>query len=281
MTLRYKEAVLDKTSDFYSKLNIFCYGNLIDGSYLPLTNKYAQIIMEDAVKKIKTDNRNRLQLSFSKFLSDRNSMRTDLIESLIDNDTMQIVSIGLGFDLNPYIIKTKNKRTKWFVIESSEVLLYMENLMLEEKPKFNLFNIDSNVNDEKLITKLIDNGFNPNKKTLIIVDGIQSNIESINKLSTFFNRLKNLKSDFEIVFDIPIIDPFKKDFEYIIEGLNAIGSEFKVFAHNAPDLLFGGLGFKINNRWLINNDNDNTGSVFSELLLIIQQSNLFDLLRIN
>ncbi|MCL5423780.1 MAG: class I SAM-dependent methyltransferase, partial [Candidatus Marsarchaeota archaeon] len=90
---------------------------------------------------------------------------TNLVDSLLDKDTMQVVSISLGFDLNPYIIKTKNKRTTWFAIESSEILGYLENLMLEEKPKFNLVGVNSNINDEKLITKLIDSGFNPNKKT--------------------------------------------------------------------------------------------------------------------
>ncbi len=281
MTLTYKEVVFNRTSEFYNKLNIFCYEHLLDGAYLPLINKYAQIVMTDAVKKINTDNRNKLQLSFSKFLSKRNKIITNLIDSLIDKDTMQIVSIGLGFDLNPYIIKTKNKHTKWFAVESQEILNYLESLMLEEKPKFNLLNISSSINDEKLITKLINSGFNPNKKTLIIVDGIQSNIGSINELSLIFNRFKNLKSDFKIIFDVPIVDSLKKDFHYTIEGLNAIRSKFKVFTHNSPDLLFKELGFEINGKWLISNENENDGRIFLESLLVIRQSNIFDLIRVN
>lgn len=279
MVLVYKKEK-EHTPEFYNKLSFFCYSNLFNGKYFPLLNgRHTNPIITEFVERIHSDNRNKLQFSFSKFLSERNDAIIESIKSNIGENTTQIVTINTGFNIIPYNIDAKNKRIKWFYVESGEILEYLEKLMCEEKPKSNLSYVASCIADGKLIEKLVDNGFKYNKKTLWVIDGLLSNMSDIQMLSGLLDIIKNRQNNPTLLMDIPIMDPFKMNLRYIKEGLKAIHANFSIPSNNIPKNLFNRLGFEINSTKLVTNETNENENIFSELILNLRRSDIFDFIR--
>jgi methyltransferase (TIGR00027 family) len=128
--------------------------------------------------------------------------RTKFIDYILKKKSFnQVVIFGAGFDSR--FVRFYHPKTKFFEIDIKETQLNKINLIQKSKYKINenIIFIPFNLNNRGVGHKLIEKSFDPNQKTLFLLEGLIMYLKP-KKIDTLFESIRRLgNKNSEIVFD--------------------------------------------------------------------------------
>ena len=84
----------------------------------------------------------------------------------------QILVFGAGADTRPFRLTKLPKDLKIYNIDKIDMIKLRKRIFKNDFPNCKYIDIESELNDNKWIDKLIENGFNINKKSIIVCEGV-------------------------------------------------------------------------------------------------------------